>query len=177
MANIEKVFAREVLDSRGNPTVEAEVFVNNQKFRAIVPSGASTGTHEALELRDKEDRFLGKGVLKAVSNVNNIIAPKLTGMDVTQQTELDNTMLELDGTENKTNLGANAILSVSMACAKAGAQLSQTPLYTYLAKLSNKSGNTLPVPQMNVINGGAHAGQENDIPGNFPTDIYLIVLV
>ncbi len=163
MANIEKVFAREVLDSRGNPTVEAEVFVNNQKFRAIVPSGASTGTHEALELRDKEDRFLGKGVLKAVSNVNNIIAPKLTGMDVTQQTELDNTMLELDGTENKTNLGANAILSVSMACAKAGAQLSQTPLYTYLAKLSNKSGNTLPVPQMNVINGGAHAGQENDI--------------
>lgn len=163
VANIEKVFAREVLDSRGNPTVEAEVFVNQQRFRAIVPSGASTGTHEALELRDKEDRFLGKGVLKAVSNVNNKIAPKLVGMDITQQTDLDNTMLELDGTENKTNLGANAILSVSMACAKAGAQLSQTPLYTYLAKLSNKQGNTLPVPQMNVINGGAHAGQDNDI--------------
>lgn len=163
MADIEKIFAREVLDSRGNPTVEAEVFVNGQKFRAIVPSGASTGTHEALELRDKEDRYLGKGVLKAVSNVNKTIAPKLAGMNVEQQEDIDKTMLELDGTENKNNLGANAILSVSMACAKAGAALSQMPLYSYLAKLSGKAGNTLPVPQMNVINGGRHAGQDNDI--------------
>ncbi len=154
MPIIKKIFAREVLDSRGNPTVEVEVITSNAFGRAIVPSGASTGEYEALELRDNEERFNGKGVLKAVNNVNLIIAPKLVGINVTKQILIDKIMLELDGTENKANLGANAILGVSLACAKAAANYYKMPLYNYLGGFN---AHKMPLPMMNILNGGAHA--------------------
>jgi enolase len=162
MSKITKIKAREILDSRGNPTVEADVFTNGGLSRASVPSGASTGKYEALELRDNERRYFGKGVLKAVGNINNIIANKIIGQDCTKQKEADELMIELDGTPNKSNLGANAILAVSIAVCKAGALESNLSLYEYIAKLVGLRGVTLPTPQMNVINGGVHAGIKND---------------
>ncbi|MBI2677837.1 MAG: phosphopyruvate hydratase [Candidatus Koribacter versatilis] len=161
MTNIVEITARQVLDSRGNPTVEAEVILAGGVMgRAAVPSGASTGEHEAVELRDGDKhRYLGKGVLKAVSNVQAEIAPALAGMDAANQRELDNKMLELDATENKARLGANAILAVSMAACRAAANALQVPLYRYLGGVN---GNLLPVPMMNIINGGAHADNNVD---------------
>jgi len=163
MSKIMKIKAREILDSRGNPTVEVDLFTKNGLSRASVPSGASTGKHEALELRDGGKRYLGKGVLKAVGNVDDVIAEKLVGRDCTKQEEADELMIELDGTPNKSKLGANAILAVSLAVCKAGALESNMPLYEYIANLVKSKGITLPVPQMNVINGGLHAGVENDV--------------
>jgi enolase len=163
MSEIMKIKAREILDSRGNPTVEVDLFTKNGLSRASVPSGASTGKHEALELRDGGKRYLGKGVLKAVSNVDNVIAEKLVGRDCTKQKAIDALMIELDGTPNKSKLGANAILAVSMAVCKAGALESNVPLYEYIANMVDSKGLTLPIPQMNVINGGLHAGIENDV--------------
>jgi len=159
-ANITHIHAREVLDSRGNPTVEAEVtLADRNSGRAIVPSGASTGEHEAVELRDGDKkRYLGKGVLKAVENVNGKIAKALVGMDATNQRALDQKMIDLDGTDNKSHLGANAILAVSMAVARAAAGYG-TPLYVYLG---GAGANTLPVPMMNILNGGAHADNNVD---------------
>jgi enolase len=158
---IRQIQAQEILDSRGNPTVETKITLDNGiSASAAVPSGASTGTHEALELRDgDENRYLGKGVLKAVANVNNVIAPELIGMDVTDQKALDEKMIELDGTSHKTKLGANAILSVSMAAAKAAAQVKEMPLYAYISTLFGKKPETytIPLPMMNVLNGGKHA--------------------
>ena len=153
------VKAREILDSRGQPTVEAEVWTLAGHFgRAAVPSGASTGAYEALEVRDGDvKRFKGKGVLKAVENVNKVIAPALTGLDSREQEKVDNTLLFLDGTENKSRLGANAILSVSLATAKAAANTAEKPLYKYLG---GEGANILPVPLMNIINGGKHAGNK-----------------
>ncbi|WP_077214727.1 phosphopyruvate hydratase [Bacillus dakarensis] len=161
MPYIQYVYAREVLDSRGNPTVEVEVLTESGYFgRALVPSGASTGEHEAVELRDGDkDRYLGKGVLKAVENVNNIIAEELIGLDVTDQVGIDRLMIELDGTENKSKLGANAILGVSMACAHAAADFVGLPLYRYLGGFNAKQ---LPTPMMNIINGGSHADNNVD---------------
>jgi enolase len=163
MPEIKKIKAREILDSRGNPTVEVDLITKNGLSRASVPSGASTGKHEALELRDGGKRYLGKGVLKAVGNVNDVIAEKLVGKDCTKQKEMDELMIELDGTANKSRLGANAILAVSMAGCKAGALESNMPLYAYIANLVDSKRLSLPVPQMNVINGGLHAGIENDV--------------
>lgn len=162
MTKIENVYAREVLDSRGNPTVEAEVLLENGVIgRAIVPSGASTGAYEAVELRDGEkERYLGKGVLKAVNNVNTIIAPELAGLDALDQVTIDQKLIELDGTENKANLGANAILAVSLATARAAAEATGLPLYQYLGGIHAK---LLPVPMMNILNGGAHADNNVDI--------------
>ena len=162
MSRIVEIKAREILDSRGNPTVEAEVYLEDGSFgTAAVPSGASTGIFEACELRDGDkNRFLGKGVLKAVENVNTKIADRLIGMDALNQREIDYTMLDLDGTENKTNLGANAILSVSLATAKAAADSVCLPLYRYIG---GANAHVMPVPMMNVINGGAHADWCNDI--------------
>src|SRR5581483_5134468 len=159
---IQKIKAREVLDSRGNPTVEAECILDTGlRGRAIVPSGASTGEHEALELRDGDKkRFLGKGVTKAVANVNNIIAPALAGQDATLQSHIDQLMLALDGTKNKGKLGANAILGVSMAVARAGAAAHNLPLYRYIGGVK---ADVLPVPMMNVVNGGAHADNNVDM--------------
>ena len=155
---IENIKAREVLDSRGNPTVEVDVILNNKVLgRAIVPSGASTGSREALELRDGGSRYNGKGVLKAVDNVNNIIKPKLIGLDPLNQELIDNTMIELDGTENKSKLGANAILAVSMANFKAASISLNKPLYEYAG-----TGRKQPVPMMNILNGGAHADNNLD---------------
>ncbi len=161
MSNIAEIHAREVLDSRGNPTVEAQIFLSDGSFgRAIVPSGASTGEHEAVELRDGDtNRFTGKGVLKAVENVNSEIAEALAGFDAFDQRALDQKMIELDGTNNKGRLGANAILSVSMAAARASAESLKIPLYRYLGGVS---ANTLPVPMMNILNGGAHADNNVD---------------
>ncbi|MFD4927331.1 phosphopyruvate hydratase [Peribacillus butanolivorans] len=161
MPYIEHVYAREVLDSRGNPTVEVEIQTESGYFgRAIVPSGASTGEHEAVELRDGDkSRYLGKGVQKAVDNVNEIIAEAVIGLDVTNQAGIDLTMIELDGTENKGNLGANAILGVSMAAAHAAAEFSGLPLYRYLGGFNAKQ---LPTPMMNIINGGSHADNNVD---------------
>ncbi|KAL6050921.1 phosphopyruvate hydratase eno2 [Balamuthia mandrillaris] len=161
MATIKAVHARQIFDSRGNPTVEVDLTTEQGMFRAAVPSGASTGIYEAIELRDnvKAD-YLGKGVAKAVKNVNDVIAPKIIGMDVTKQEELDKVMLELDGTDNKGNLGANAILGVSLAACKAGAAAKNLPLYRYIAQLAGKSEVLLPVPAFNVINGGSHAGNK-----------------
>ncbi len=161
MSLIETVHAREILDSRGNPTLEAEVYLESGEIgRACVPSGASTGEHEAVELRDGDkSRYLGKGVLKAVENVNEKIAYELEGMDTLDQTLIDETMIALDGTENKSNLGANAMLAVSLACARAGAAFQQLPLYRYIGGSNAK---TLPVPMMNIINGGAHADNNVD---------------
>lgn len=155
------VKAREVLDSRGNPTVEVEVYLEDGTVAsAIVPSGASTGKFEALELRDKDKRYLGKGVLKAVKNVNEIIAPKIMGMNAYDQVAIDSVLIDLDGTENKSKLGANAILGVSMAVARAAAESLYLPLYKYLGGPNAK---VLPVPFMNVINGGKHADNNLDI--------------
>jgi enolase len=174
MSVIEDIRAQEILDSRGNPTIEVEVLLEDGAMgRAAVPSGASTGEHEALELRDGEKgRYLGKGVLKAVENVNEKIAPELIGMDATEQVMIDRTMLKLDGTETKANLGANAILGVSLAVARAAAECVGLPLYQYIGGVNAK---TLPCPMMNVINGGAHADNTIDFqefmifPVNFPT--------
>ncbi|WMN07342.1 phosphopyruvate hydratase [Marivirga arenosa] len=161
MSIIENIHARQILDSRGNPTVEVEVFTSNGGFgRAAVPSGASTGIHEAVELRDKDKSiFMGKGVLKAVNNVNTTIAEELIGFSVFEQNLIDKIMIELDGTSNKAKLGANAILGVSMAVAKAAAQLSGQSLYRYLGGVN---ANTLPVPMMNILNGGSHADNKID---------------
>ena len=162
--HIRKIKAREVLDSRGNPTIEVDVLTGSGSSRAIVPSGASTGKHEALELRDNaKKRYDGKGVLKAVSNVNNIIAPKLKGIDCVRQKAIDEVMLDIDKTENKKKLGANAILGVSMAVCKAAAHYLQVPLFEYIGSLANSKANLMPIPQMNIINGGKHAGIKNDI--------------
>jgi enolase len=155
MAVIEDIWAREILDSRGNPTVEVEILLDDgTEARAAVPSGASTGTYEALELRDKDSRYHGKGVLQAVRNVNEIIAPEIVGLDPLWQEEIDALLLELDGTPNKSRLGANAILGVSLAVCKAAAASLGLPLFKYLA--GARSGK-MPIPFMNVINGGAHA--------------------
>jgi len=164
MSKITKIKAREVLDSRGNPTVEVDVVTENGIFRAMIPSGASAGQHEALELRDGDEaRYLGKGTLNAVKNVNEIISPKIIGMDCRQQKTIDKIMLKLDGTENKDKFGANAILPVSMAVTKAGAAAKEIPLYQYIGEMFGIIPHKLPVPMCNVINGGKHAGQENSI--------------
>ncbi|MGN7384034.1 phosphopyruvate hydratase [Paenibacillus sp. SAFN-117] len=162
MTIIADVYAREVLDSRGNPTVEVEVALESgARGRAIVPSGASTGAYEAVELRDGDkSRYLGKGVQKAVDNVNSIIAPEIIGLDAIDQVAIDKKMIELDGTPNKAKLGANAILAVSMAVARAAAEALDVPLYTYLGGFNAK---TLPVPMMNILNGGAHADNNVDV--------------
>ncbi|WP_025717842.1 MULTISPECIES: phosphopyruvate hydratase [Paenibacillus] len=162
MTIISDVYAREVLDSRGNPTVEVEVYLESGAIgSAIVPSGASTGAHEAVELRDNDkSRYLGKGVLQAVKNVNEIIAPEVIGMDAINQVEIDTLMIKLDGTPNKGKLGANAILAVSMAVARAAAEALGLPLYTYLGGFNAKQ---LPVPMMNIVNGGAHADNNVDV--------------
>ena len=158
MSKIKDLKGREVLDSRGNPTVEVEVLLEDGSLgRALVPSGASTGTREALELRDHDERFIGRGVLKAVNNVNTIIREKLIGLESSNQELIDNTMIELDGTKNKSHLGANAILGVSLANLKASAISAKLPLYKYVG-----SGIELPVPMMNIINGGAHADNNLD---------------
>ncbi len=155
---ISKIIGREVFDSRGNPTVEAVVVAGGICSSAIVPSGASTGRHEAVELRDGGRRFLGKGVKKAVSNVNSVIAKKVVGMDCRQQADIDRVMIELDGTPNKASLGANAILAVSMAAARAAAATTNTPLHKIIGSISGNKKFSLPVPFCNVINGGKHAG-------------------
>lgn len=162
MIKITEVKGREVLDSRGNPTVEVEVTVEEGvRGRAIVPSGASTGEHEALELRDGDkSRYLGKGVRKAIGNINGIIGPRVQGEDAEDQTAIDNLMIQLDGTENKSKLGANAILGVSLAVAKAAAAASCQPLYRYLG---GEEARELPVPMMNIINGGSHANNNIDL--------------
>lgn len=162
MSKIKEIYAREILDSRGNPTVEVEVTTESGGFgRAAVPSGASTGAFEAVELRDgHKDRYKGRGVLKAVENVNGIIGPELIGRDVTQQVAIDRAMIGLDGTDNKGRLGANAILGVSMACARAAADLLELPLYQYIGGVNAK---TIPVPMMNILNGGEHADNSVDI--------------
>jgi len=162
MSEIIDVLAREILDSRGNPTVEVEVSLESGAWsRAAVPSGASTGRREALELRDtRRKRYLGKGVYRALDNVNNVIGPEIIGLEANDQAYVDRLMIELDGTENKGRLGANAILGVSMAVAKAAADESDLPLYQYLGGVNAR---TLPVPMMNVINGGAHADNNMDI--------------
>ena len=161
MSWIEEIHAREILDSRGNPTIEAEVsLVGGEVGRAAVPSGASTGEHEAVELRDEDrKRYGGKGVLKAVNNVNEIIAPEVNGMDALDQAELDSALIALDGTPNKSKLGANALLAVSLANARAAAAYLEVPLYKYLG---GPNARTLPVPMMNIINGGAHADNNVD---------------
>ncbi|MBO4645348.1 MAG: phosphopyruvate hydratase [Bacteroidales bacterium] len=174
MSKIIGIFGRQILDSRGNPTVEVDVYTAAGAMgRAAVPSGASTGVHEALELRDKDDSvYMGKGVLKAVNNVNKELAEELTGMDVLDQTGIDNRMLELDGSENKKKFGANAILGISLACAKAAAQETGQELYRYLGGVNGK---ILPVPMMNILNGGSHADNNIDfqefmiMPANAPT--------
>ena len=162
MAMITEVYAREILDSRGNPTVEVEVILEDGAVgRAAVPSGASTGVHEAVELRDGDkSRYLGKGVTKAVDNVNDIIAEALIGLEATRQTEIDEMLVRLDGTPNKGRLGANAILGVSMAVARAAASSVGLPLYLYLGGVAAKE---LPVPMMNILNGGEHADNNVDI--------------
>lgn len=170
---IKQIHARQILDSRGNPTVECDVELENGVIgRAAVPSGASTGTNEAIELRDGDTRkYLGAGVLKAVENVNRAISKAIVGMDASDQEKIDQTMIDLDGTENKGKLGANAILSVSLATAKAAAQAMRKPLFAYVSGIKEKQSYLLPVPMMNIINGGKHA--------NFSTDIqeYMILPV
>src|SRR6476661_1704568 len=161
MSYIAEIFARQILDSRGNPTVEVDVITDDGVLgRAAVPSGASTGVHEAVELRDDDKKvYVGKGVLKAVANVNDTIAPELVGYDVADQAGIDQLMIELDGTSNKGKLGANAMLAVSMAIAKAAAEEAGLPLYRYIGGTNAK---TLPVPMMNILNGGAHADNKID---------------
>ncbi len=161
MSNIEYVEAREILDSRGNPTVEVDVVLEDGSFgRAAVPSGASTGEHEAVELRDGDKkRFMGKGVLKAVENVNSVIAAEIEGLDALDQVDIDRTLIDLDGTENKAKLGANAILGVSMAVARAASDFLGVHLFKYLGSYH---ANVLPVPMANILNGGAHADNSVD---------------
>src|ERR1700686_1430391 len=161
MTEIVAIHAREILDSRGNPTVEADVLLASGAMgRAAVPSGASTGEHEAVELRDGDkDHYLGKGVLNAVENVESVLAPELTGMDASNQRLIDATMISIDGTENKSKLGANAILAVSMAVARASAEALKLPLYRYLGGVN---ACLLPTPMMNIINGGSHADSNVD---------------
>ncbi len=160
MSIIIDIKARQILDSRGNPTVEADVMTSNGYIgRAAVPSGASTGIHEAVELRDNSNLYLGKGVLKAVKNVNTTIANALNGMSVFEQRAIDQALINLDGTENKSNLGANAILAVSLAVAKAAAQEASLPLYRYIG---GSNAYTLPIPLMNILNGGSHADNKID---------------
>src|SRR5690606_23563980 len=161
MSYIAEIFARQILDSRGNPTVEVDVITDEGSLgRAAVPSGASTGIHEAVELRDGDKKiYLGKGVLNAVKNVNDIIAPALLGYDAADQTGVDEMMIQLNGTPNKSKLGANAILAVSMAVAKAAAEDASLPLYRYIG---GTNATTLPVPMMNILNGGAHADNKID---------------
>lgn len=164
MSNIQSVKARWILDSRGNPTVEADVVLEDGSFgRADVPSGASTGAAEALELRDGGDKFMGKGVSRAVANVNEKIAPAVIGHEASDQQAIDQIMLDLDGTDNKSNLGANAILAVSLATAKAAAASQSLPLYRYIANITDTKEISLPLPMMNVMNGGAHANWTTDI--------------
>ena len=161
-SNIEKIYAREILDSRGNPTIEVDVITESRHFgRAAVPSGASTGEHEAIELRDLDkNRYLGRGVRKAIRNINSIISDALIGFDVTKQTEIDNLMIELDGTKNKSKLGANAILGVSLAVKHASAKVLNIPLFQNFSENTNY---TLPMPMMNILNGGSHANNSVDI--------------
>lgn len=161
MSLIDFVYAREILDSRGNPTIEAEVhLMSGETGRAAVPSGASTGEHEAVELRDGDKkRYLGKGTMKAVRNVNDIIAPAIEGLDSLDQAEIDETLIAIDGTKNKSKLGANAMLAVSLATARAAAAYAEVPLYRYLG---GPNARTLPVPMMNILNGGAHADNNVD---------------
>src|SRR5688500_14990148 len=161
MSYISEIHARQILDSRGNPTIEVDILTDEGALgRAAVPSGASTGIHEAVELRDGDKKtYVGKGVLKAVKNVNTLISEKLLGFDVADQTGLDQALIELDGTENKSNLGANATLAVSMAVAKAAAAESGLPLFRYIGGTNAK---TLPIPMMNILNGGAHADNKID---------------
>jgi enolase len=173
MSEIVNIFAREILDSRGNPTIEVDVFLSSGAYgRAAVPSGASTGQKEALELRDREQRYHGKGVRKAIRNVVEEIAPRVKGIEGSEQSYIDNLMIELDSTENKSKLGANAILGVSLAVAKAAAMEADMPLYRYIGGVDAKE---LPVPMMNILNGGAHADNNLDIqefmimPVNAPT--------
>ena len=154
MSNITKIRGRQILDSRGNPTVEVDVFSGDIMGRAAVPSGASTGEYEAVELRDGGDKYLGKSVTKAVKNVNNIISKELVGKSCNDQTGIDQFLIDLDGTNNKSNLGANAILGVSLACAHLASKISNKPLYKYLG---GQEANLLPVPMMNIINGGSHS--------------------
>jgi len=162
MGAIEHIHSRQILDSRGNPTLEVDVFTSKGGFgRAAVPSGASTGIHEAVELRDLDKGiYMGKGVLKAVDNVNNVLAEELRGKHVLNQGDIDRLMIQMDGTENKSKLGANAILGVSLACAKAAASENGIPLYSYIGGVK---ANTLPVPMMNILNGGSHADNKIDI--------------
>ena len=161
MTLIQSIHARQILDSRGNPTVEVDVYTENGAYgRAAVPSGASTGIHEAVELRDEDKNvYMGKGVLKAVANVNDVIAPELLGYDIFDQSQIDQIMISLDGTKNKSKLGANAILGVSLAVAKAAAMEAGQPLYRYVGGVN---ANTLPVPMMNILNGGSHADNAID---------------
>jgi len=162
MATIKEVTAREILDSRGNPTIEVDLTTDDGSFRASVPSGASTGAYEAYELRDGGDRYLGKGVLQAVKNVNEVLGPAVVGLDPTDQRTIDNVMIKLDGSANKSNLGANSILGVSLAASKAGAAANNLPLYAHYAQIAgnNEEKFTMPVPCFNVINGGSHAGNK-----------------
>ena len=155
MSKISKIKARQIFDSRGNPTVEVDIITDDGVLgRAAVPSGASTGEHEAVELRDGGKDYMGKGVLSAVSNVNNILSKELIGLSVFDQEDIDNLMIKIDGTHNKANLGANAILGVSLALAKAASNTKGISLHTYI---SNNTSSTLPVPMMNIINGGSHS--------------------
>jgi enolase len=165
LADISKIIGREVMDSRGFPTVEAEVTLSSGAFgRAAVPSGASTGSREAIELRDGDaDRYLGKGVVTAVANINDLIAPKLKGLDASDQAAIDQAMIDLDGTDNKARLGANAILAVSLAVVKAVAADQNEPLYRTINRLAGSPAMSLPVPMMNIINGGAHADNSVDL--------------
>ena len=161
MSTIIDVVARQILDSRGNPTVEADVYLEDGSMgRAAVPSGASTGVHEAVELRDGEAAFGGKGVMQAVENVNEVLGPELVGLDATEQGAIDKLMLEVDGTPNKGRLGANALLAVSMACARAAAESCELPLYRYIGGSRVKR---LPVPMLNIMNGGSHAESGVDL--------------
>ena len=174
MSYIIEVRARQILDSRGNPTVEVDVLTDEGALgRAAVPSGASTGIHEAAELRDNDKKkYIGKGVLKAVKNVNDIIAKNINGFDITAQAAIEQLMIELDGTANKSKLGANAILAVSLAVAKAAAEEANLPLYRYIG---GTNARTLPMPMMNILNGGAHADNKIDfqefmiMPAGLPT--------
>ncbi len=164
MFHIKRIIGREILDSRGNPTVEADVILDDGHVgTAAVPSGASTGKREAVELRDNEKRYMGKGVTRAVNHINEIISPALIGCDVIKQGDIDAQIIALDGTPNKSHLGANATLAVSMACAKAASLAKKEPLYKYLAQMSSQQELSLPVPLMNILNGGAHADNYVDI--------------
>jgi len=163
MLKIRNIFAREILDSRGNPTVEVDLLLEDGSFgRSSVPSGASTGSHEAVELRDKDNRFHGKGVLTAVKNVNDLIKPQVIGKNL-DQTSLDDLLIALDGTENKSRLGANAVLGVSLAFAKSASGGQGANLYEYFARLSGNDRFIMPMPMMNILNGGAHAAGSTDL--------------